>query len=318
MRYRISPNDPFHQPVGTPPRKRRGARRWLTLFPIVLAVAWFAPTLVALSGLRNRILPTVLPEFTGKLIIGSASVGWLSPIELRDVAVWDANNQPIARIPLLTSEKRLLHFLMDQQQLGTFYLHQPELQLVLTGNSSNIEQLLLSLAGGEKTDAVPSAACGFGISVTEGRVLLTDTVSGQACVIDQLELLMQCPNNPPAPLSLSLAAEAQQGAERGQISGTFQWQMPATFTEADLGDGQLQLLSNGFPLITIEPFLRRSESDLRLAGQLDADLKISWNRSDRGPKNPWTRFAGRTQPDGRHAQSVGRGSSCSAPCFRHA
>ncbi len=285
MRYRITDTDPFPQPVGKParPRNSRG-RRWLVCVAILLAFIWFAPSLVAISGLRNRILPAVLPEFTGRVIIGSATVGWLSPIELRDVAIWDADNQPIARIPLATSEKRLLNFLTDPQRLGTFYLQQPELHVVLAENSSNIEQLMLSLAADGEADNGAASALGFGISVTEGKVLLNDTVSGQACVIDHLEMLLECPDHPPAPLSLSLAAEAQQGAERGQISGTFQWQMPATFTDADLGDGQLQLLSNGFPLITIEPFLRRAERDLRVAGQLDADLKISWNRSDRGPK----------------------------------
>ncbi len=197
------------QPVAGKKRKRSAARWLLLLLVLVIAATWFAPTLLMKSNWRNRLVPWALPDFPGRVVIGSATVGWFQPIELRDIVIWDAEDQPIASIPLATSERNLAAFLSLTGTLGDFRLHNPEVQLTLTEKSSNLEDLIRPLLAPVETQDVPhgNQQVGFSLNVTEGRVLVTDSINQDACVLENLSFQVQVPDAPPTPLSVRISAE---------------------------------------------------------------------------------------------------------------
>ncbi len=274
-----------HQP--RKPRARRSIGRlfvWMIL-GLGLLVA-IAPTLVLKTQLRNQLIRWAAPDFPGRVTIGSASGHWFSSIQLRDVMVWDADDQPIGRFPRITSTKQLSSWISDQKNLGTFEVESPEIQLVLAENTSNLEQLLApyQTASEESSANTPIGSMPVvTVNVTNGRVLVSDTEGGQDCIIEHLEFQFQTPDGPPAPISIKLQAEAEQGAHRGQISSTFQWLVPETISAKDLGDGELQLISQEFPLTALHPVLRRANIDLNITGQFTSNVDCRWRRSPTGP-----------------------------------
>src|SRR4249920_2659898 len=115
------------QPGTQPPRPRR--RLWLKvfvgLFVLLLFLVGAAPTIIAKTGLRNRIARQAASDLNGTLDIGSASLGWFSPIELRDVSVTDLQGRIVAQVPSVTSSKSLFSLLFNRAALGEFTLDRP-------------------------------------------------------------------------------------------------------------------------------------------------------------------------------------------------
>ncbi|MEM7312087.1 MAG: hypothetical protein AAF497_02940 [Planctomycetota bacterium] len=287
-----------------PPKRKRSSGRWFLLFLLVIvATLWFAPAILLKTDLRNKIVGWAAPDFPGRVVIGSGSAGWMSPIELRDVSIWDADGEAICSIPLITSEKEPSAWITNPKQLGTFKLHNPEVHLVITQDSSNVEALLKPFLEADATDdtttepASPSdQLVGMGVEIIEGRVLINDQVAQTTAVVEDLNLQLKVPEAPPAPIELNLSAIAQQDALRGNIAADFSWLMPENITETDLGDGTVKLVSNGFPLVALQPLLRRSNSDLYVSGQLVSDLNCQWRRTTNGPAIEASGTAGIDQP----------------------
>src|SRR6478752_855259 len=69
------------------PRPVSRRRRWLK--PLLPLGAWFAPAVVAKTELRNRFSRQALANLHGSVEVGSASLGWFSPVELRDITIRD-------------------------------------------------------------------------------------------------------------------------------------------------------------------------------------------------------------------------------------
>ena len=263
------------------PRRRR-TPRWVVVFVLLLVLFAMGPTLVARSSLRNQLVGWLLPQFDGKVVIGSATAGWFRPCRLYDVAITDGTDRPLAQAPYVTSEKTLLQWLWQPQRLGTFELQQPQLHVRLTRDGSNIETLLQSLAGEETSESggIPS----FSVRLREGQLQLHDDVSDERCLIDGLDLAIDVPAGPPAPLHVRFRGRAQQGHQQGSTEGMFEWQMPEQLSLEDVGDGQLHVLSDGFPLLALQPLVQRVAPNLKVEGQLISNLKVTWNRSEQGPK----------------------------------
>src|SRR5688572_24215156 len=76
-------------PTVTPKRRRRVPRIILGLFVLLALGVWFAPTIIARTSLRNHIVRNAAHDLNGTLDVGDASLGWFSPIELRDVTLTD-------------------------------------------------------------------------------------------------------------------------------------------------------------------------------------------------------------------------------------
>ena len=103
-----------------PPARRKPAPRKSSsrlfrllsrLFILLLLLAilgYFAPLIVARTGLWKQILAAAAPEIAKQIDAKSLQLNWLSPIEIRGLVVRDAAGQPLAEVPLIKSHKPLL------------------------------------------------------------------------------------------------------------------------------------------------------------------------------------------------------------------
>src|SRR5439155_8219709 len=76
-------------PNATVPRPTRWRRRLVLGALLLLVLLWMAPKIVAWTGLRDWVVNKIFARVDGTIHVGSASLGWFSPVVLRNVTVTD-------------------------------------------------------------------------------------------------------------------------------------------------------------------------------------------------------------------------------------
>ncbi|MDB5308388.1 MAG: hypothetical protein JWO38_2590 [Gemmataceae bacterium] len=259
------------QPAVIPARKPRRWRRRLAGMVVLLAAGiWFVPTVVAKTGLRNRIVRDAAADLHGTVDVGEASFGWLSPVELRDVTVKDAQGRTLLTVAKVVSSKSLLAILRDSSDLGEFAVERPVADVVCETGRTNLEDTIEAFL---KDDGKPVAPTRRAVSVrlTGGKLTLRDTDTVKTSAFEPVEATVGVPAARTEPITVKLVATAAS-EEPGTLDA-----------DLSIGDaGSARLVTTGFPLETLAPFLKRADRGTSLAGSLTADLKASWGKDEMG------------------------------------
>ncbi|MBN9122671.1 MAG: hypothetical protein J0I06_26580 [Planctomycetes bacterium] len=261
------PVQPVAAPASPPPptsRRRRWLKRLLPLAILLALGAWFAPAVVAKTELRNRFARQALADLHGSVNVGGASLGWFSPVELRDVTVTDEQGRTVVRVPKVTSQKSLLALARDPADPGEFTLEGPTVAVVCEKGSTNLETCLAEYL---KDDGAPPAPTRTPVSlrVSGGTLTLTEGERGTKSVED-VGATVTVPASRAEPVSVKVTAAT------GQLG-----------VEASLGEtGSAKFVSSGLPLDTFGPLLNRVDPGLTLAGAVSADLKMAWGKDAAG------------------------------------
>jgi hypothetical protein len=226
---------------------------------LLVLVAWFAPAIVANTGLRNRFARQALADVRGSVEVGGASFGWFSPIELRDVTLTDEADRTVARVPKITSDKSLLDLVRNHTEPGAFTLENPTLALVCEPNTTNLET---ALAAYLKDDGTPPAPTRTPVSVrvVGGTLTLTEAETGKTTTIEDISAAVTIPADRSEPVTVKLTSAT------GKLDA-----------EASVGaSGSAKVICSDLPLETFGPLLKRADPGLKLAGLATTDLKVSW------------------------------------------
>ena len=94
-------------------RRRRSWSGWFVwrgglLLAILAVLAWFAPKIIATTGLWKPLVGKFAPPLAGRVDAASLSLGWLSPIVVKDLVVRDEAGEVLAQVGVFQSEKTLL------------------------------------------------------------------------------------------------------------------------------------------------------------------------------------------------------------------
>lgn len=105
---------------------RRRRRRVLpALFLVAVGLVAIAPNLVAMSPLRDLVARAFF-NWRGPLQCESASLGWFSPVQFRQVAMQSPPGSLDIRLPLFASTEPLWKFVFNAPDLGTVQLTHAE------------------------------------------------------------------------------------------------------------------------------------------------------------------------------------------------
>lgn len=260
------------------PRKRF-LRRILTLSGILLvAGGLFAPSFVAKSSLRHRILPTLLPEYPAKITTGRASLFWWSSVELGDVQFEDTDGKPLLHVEKLTSEKSLIALLADQIRVGEFRIERPHLIVRLREDGSNLEETLAPvLAPAEDPQGLDIA-----FQVREGVVEIRDPQSQRKTELQNVQADIHLPLDPAEALTVRGAAQVQNtdaNANAGQIDFdvSYRWLMEDNQPRES---GTLRLKTGDLRMHTLAAAFARLNPRLDLTGVLVSDLSAEWTTGE--------------------------------------
>lgn len=265
------------------PQRRPRPLRWRPLLLIVLfgslLLVWFAPTILMGTAIRDSLLRYALSDFPGQISISSASAGWLSPLSINKVVVYDAQGAEVATALALQTEKNLFSLVLDCSQLGVIRVQQPRVNLVLRDDGSNVEDLLRPLFQEQSS----SKKVGCVIEILDGAI--AGKYAGKAIEptavwsVEKLNATINVPQNQTAPMGARLKAEVAVAKQPpGQLALNAQWQ-PSADNATDKGGspflGTFGLQASSLPLDLLNPWLRLFGADVQLGGLLYTDAEVN-------------------------------------------
>ena len=128
-------------PTAAPPKKvRKGGCGCLLPMLVLLALVGLAPQIVMRTSLRNQLPALLMAELPPGVVIGSASVGWLSPMQLNDVVIPDDQGRPSLTLQHVTLSRSLWELAQSTDDLGAIVVEKPVLKVYVDGGVSNYDQ----------------------------------------------------------------------------------------------------------------------------------------------------------------------------------
>lgn len=266
------PND---QAEALRPSERR-SRRMLVVPLCVLALgllAWWLPAILAATGAVSWIVARATGDLQGSIQIGSTSLGWLSPIAVSDVTVRDAAGQPMAEVPRIEGDRRLWDVIRTPSDLGRFRLAQPRLRIVLSNNTSNVEQLLAKYLA----NPLPSTrTLGLVVEVTEGRAEIVDATRNASWQLEKLALSASVPSSGAGAIEIR-AAVGFAGNPAARLTAECKW------PQSNAGAGrEFALDAQSVPLELLTPLAERFQPGTRIAGRGTCNLRLDHSNNLRG------------------------------------
>lgn len=289
----------------------RRRRRWpiaLLGLGLVAALVWLSPVIVAHTALKQKIVSAALSDFEGSVTIGSASLGWLSPLSALDVAAYDAKGQPLAKVKSLRSEKSLLALLSDKSRLGTIHVEQPAVRLVLREDGSNWEDALASYMESESQGSLDE----FQLKIVGGAIAIHDDALGGQWRVDELNADMRFSNESPEQVRARLTGRvAANDTAPGSVAADLVWKAGPS-SEQSLGEGQVAVRIESLQVQPLAAAARRWIGDVDLQGTLNCDTFYQWTDDGQRKRIQIDRLEGQNLvvraahwPDGDRLQTAG-------------
>jgi translocation and assembly module TamB len=239
--------------------------------PVLLV--WLLPVLVAKTSLRQKILPTVLPKYEGRFDVGSASLGWFSTIELKDVRVLDKNDHLLMSIDRVASSNTLLELIKDRSDVGTFDLTGIAANVELTQRGSNIEDALAPLSDSEGSSAQVA------ITWSKSTIEVHDQATDRKWTIRDFAGSLEKPRQATTPLTANITGTIVEAERTGDIEADVSWHAADGAQKGNLGVAEIKLAARNAPSVWMSPVLRRFAPTMDFSGQLNGDAVIRWDDS---------------------------------------
>lgn len=285
---------------GLPFVRRRSRMGWYVwraglLLTLLGVLGWFAPSIVATTGLWKTLLGRFVPPLSGRVDAGSLSLGWLSPIVVKDLVVRDEAGEVLAQVGIFRSEKTLLSLAQNQSNLGKFTIDEPLGRIVLRKDGSNLEDFIAQLTKdfppqeGNSAGAVPS----FSLTLSRGTIQLEDQVAGQRWELAGVQIDAEFPKSqgprtgkiaavlkhiPGAAGKAAIGKTTPAEILPGEIAAELNWQptLPVDGKPEGFGAGKVTCELKSLPVEFAQGALRRFAGDIRPAGAVTGSLLYEW------------------------------------------
>lgn len=272
--FEKSPDEHDKQPA--PRRKRRW--RWLAGAALLLGVlVWLAPVIIAHSPMMGWIVSSASSDLDGSVEVGSASLGWFSPIGLSQIEIRDDKGQPVMTIPQVSGDRSLLSLAFNRSDLGTFRLEKPQIFVVLDDKGTNVQRLIAKYL--EPSDG---PAPNVGVVIVDGTVTIEDRSAGGNAApdkwkIENLDLDFNMPDD--GSITLTTSGAIPDGRKVGKFD------VELTMPTAAEKSNSLAVTTGALPLDNLAALLNAfaPESGLaetELAGRLDSKIECQWPSGD--------------------------------------
>lgn len=281
---------------GLSPRQIIGGRRrwrWIagSLLALILLV-WMVPVIIAHSPILGWIVALATADLEGEVHVGSASLGWFSPVQLADIEVTDAQKGPLASIAKVTGDRSLLKILCSTSHLGRFRIEGPRMNLVLRPDGSNLEDALAAyLAPSDE----PSSAVDLGLEVVDGQISITDVRTQRSWQVEKFQLVLTMSADPASPLQLETSGGIAHPSRPAHFTVGLNLrpdQSPQPALPKAGGEGQsseskappvsgdLALRADALPLAMVESLVGRFLPEVRLDGRLSSVVQCQWSGAE--------------------------------------
>jgi translocation and assembly module TamB len=262
-------------PYQYPPQPRK--RRWLLRFGFLLAVlailGWFLPAIVANTPILGWIAQRASSSLKLSISVQSASLGWLSPIALRGVAVRDRDNQAVVEAAEIASDKSLLAIVRDYTHLGQFRLEKPVISIVLREGGSNVEDMLAGFKS-DTPENKSSASAAVDLVVVDGTVKITDEAAKQSWQLDKVNASLSMPADSSQAMTAKASAKINDARQPGNLAVEFS--MKPGQDDKTKNTGDITASTENLPLAMAQSLVGRYLKQARLDGRLTCQVHALW------------------------------------------
>lgn len=269
----------------TPTPKRSGAARWLMRGTILLALlgaaVWFAPAIVAKTALRQRVAPLIFPTYPGMIEIGETSLGWFSPVVVKDLRAEDDQGHTFIAAKEFSTVETLWTLATRQTNLGRMRVIDPVVHVSIRADGSNAEDVWAKfMSGPASTAPIPA----YELEVVNAQIELENKAVSRTSTIEPVSLVMESTKGLVDEIEMTIgqAPAVSSSSEGDGLVAASDWlavrygSKSGNDTGATTADTQhVRLKARGWKLDKLLPALARLEANAELAGELDADAKAS-------------------------------------------
>ena len=246
--------------------------RWLSRLPLLIGLtsllAWFLPTLIAVTPLRNLIVNAASTRLPDGIEVGSASLSWTGPIELRDVTVPDESGGNLLEVERIETEHSLWELATDGFTRALFRVFRPKLRLTMKENSTKIDSSVLQVLDRHVGRGKP-----FALDLENGLIVFVDEQGELLTEITDVVLTLDMtPHGDSSEGTLELTGRIARADKDGTLQLTAEWSGGA----AEGRTGHIVLDVTHFPVNALGPMLASRLDDRRLEGEITATIEADW------------------------------------------
>ena len=244
-----------------PPRSR--FRRLLTAMLILAAVlgvmVLFAPAIVARTFLKESVVGMAGGSIDGKLEVETLGLGWFAPVVMRDVKLTGPQGELIATVPLIRTDKTLYSLARAGGDYGTITVEKPKLNIVIDGESSNLERALDKILNAPENSS-PTRA-GMHLDIVDGEATLSHAQMPEKAKFENLTATVVIPPSKSESITATGKFDAGQGG--------------ASF-DVNMGESmRATVRANQLPLESFAAVVKRFGRGAEAKGRLNADIGAS-------------------------------------------
>ncbi len=202
-------------PTAAPPKKpRKGGCGCMLPLLLLVALVGFAPQIIMMTSLRNQIPAMLMAELPPGVVIGSASVGWNSAMQLNDIVIPDDQGRPSLTLKHVTLSRSLWELAQSKDDLGKIAVEKPVLNLYMDNGVTNYDKFFARLAakkGSGKRSLIDLQLMEGQIAIREESRLkaASKPAPGPAPVTEEVAPLLMPDDGPAAPPAFDEPAMAE-------------------------------------------------------------------------------------------------------------
>ncbi|MBX3412353.1 MAG: DUF748 domain-containing protein [Pirellulales bacterium] len=275
----VEDSSSFEQPP------KRGRKILLIVAGLLVAGLWFAPWLIAKSGLLHWAVARAADGYNLDVRFGSASLGWISGIELENLKVSDRQGTPLLQVAAVDVDRALWRLALSQSDLGTVRIERPLMEVKLRADGSNIEDLLNSVAGEDATPSEPSTEASspppaLRLEIIDGTILLHDEVAARTWKIAQWGLTLEAPDPASAPLKAKSSALVEGDVQTGRVQAELSVPWSIVAGTPNTSPAEITLQTENLPAAISDALARRFAPGTRTSGTINVALQTSYAPAD--------------------------------------
>jgi len=191
---------------------------------VVFIVIAMAPYLFRIPAVRNFALNSSMTDFKGTVVVGSAPLGWFTPVRLYDIEVRPPEGPPVMFVPSVEGDVPLWRLVWNSNQLGDFKLDAPHVQVLVDDAGANFQKLFPPPEPDKEAqpatmENLSTIRLAVSISLFNGGITWQGPRSPRGWNVDGIQLQVGLQRRPNAPHSVpELVVEAGPLLKRASIS----------------------------------------------------------------------------------------------------
>lgn len=258
--------------------------RLATTALILAVLLWLAPILASWTPLAPWLIGRITSDFGGTVRIGSASLGWFSPIVLHGVEFRhnDSSEHPLVRVFRVQSQRSLLMSLVHYDDFA-FRLEQPTLYVTVYQRTSNLDGFLTQTRAGMNGLSEPSQRVRMfprcRLEIVDGAIQWHDFVLDHTWHAKRIRATINFAGGEDGGAEAEIQAVTHDGSESGMLNASVRLERRSGVKTAISVKGRCTAL----PLGVLNLVVRPRAPDVHLLGSVQGNGALTATIDDEAP-----------------------------------